>query len=197
MSSPSAGENKRPEKSAIRAAMRQRRRDYAASLDGDTRAALEESLADALAPLFATSGIVAAYAPMKDEISLAPAMARASCAHLRLAYPFFVDRDSRMTFRAGVPVDPGPWGILQPAADAEILTPDLILMPLVAVDGAGTRIGMGKGHYDRALPGLREAGARLIGCGWSFQRIDEPIAPDPWDIPLDGFASPDGLEMFR
>ena len=186
-----------PEKSEVRSAMRRRRRDYAASLDRETRAALEESLADALAPLFATSGIVAAYAPMKDEISLAPAMARASCAHLRLTFPFFVDRDSRMTFRAGVPVDPGPWGILQPAPGAEILTPDLILMPLVAIDRAGNRIGMGKGHYDRALPGLRQAGARLIGCGWGFQRIDQALEPDPWDIPLDGFASPDGLEMFR
>ena len=186
-----------PEKSEVRSAMRRRRRDYAASLDRETRAALEESLADALAPLFATSSIVAAYAPMKDEISLAPAMARASCAHLRLTFPFFVDRDSRMTFRAGVPVDPGPWGILQPAPDAEILTPDLILMPLVAIDRAGNRIGMGMGHYDRALPGLRQAGARLIGCGWGFQRIDQALEPDPWDIPLDGFASPDGLEMFR
>ena len=185
------------EKSALRAAMRQQRRDYAASLDRDTRAALEDALADALAPLFATSGIVAAYSPMKDEISPLPAMARAGCAHLRLAFPFFVDRDSRMTFRAGTPVDPGPWGILQPGPDSEILVPDLILMPLVAIDSAGNRIGMGKGHYDRALPGLREAGARLIGCGWDFQRIDDRLAPDPWDIPLDGFASPEGLEMFR
>lgn len=185
------------DKNEQRAALRQRRRDYAASLDRATRGALEASLADALEPLFATAGIVAAYAPMKDEISPLPAMTRASCDHLTLAFPFFVDRDSRMTFRTGAPVDPGPWGILQPAPDAAIVTPDLVLMPLVGVDGAGNRIGMGKGHYDRALPGLRAAGTRLIGCGWSFQRLDTALTPDPWDIPLDGFASPDGLEMFR
>ncbi len=189
--------NPLPHKSELRAAMRQQRRDYAASLDRDTRAALEEALADALAPLFATATIVAAYSPMKDEISPLPAMARAGCAHLRLAFPTFVDRDSRMTFRVGTPIDPGPWGILQPGPEAEMVTPDLILMPLVAVDGVGHRIGMGKGHYDRALPGLREAGARLVGCGWSFQRVEAAIAPDPWDIPLDGFASPDRLEMYR
>ncbi|MDQ3074467.1 MAG: 5-formyltetrahydrofolate cyclo-ligase [Pseudomonadota bacterium] len=177
--------------------MRERRRDYAASLGRDTRAALEHALADALEPLFATAGIVAAYAPMKDEISPLPALARASCAPLRPSFPFFVDRDSRMTFRAGTPVDPGPWGILQPPANAEIVSPDLILMPLVAVDASGNRIGMGKGHYDRALPGLRAAGARLVGCGWGFQRIDAALVPDPWDVALDGFASPDGLEMFR
>lgn len=185
------------DKKRLRAAMREQRRDYAASLDRETRAALEDQLAEALEPLFATATIVAAYAPMKDEVSPLPAMARANCAHLTLTFPFFVDRDSRMTFRVGAPVDPGPWGILQPAPDAEILSPDLILLPLVAVDRAGNRIGMGKGHYDRALPGLRAAGARLIGCGWGFQRIDEALTPDPWDIALDGFASPDGLEMFR
>ena len=185
------------EKQQLRIAMRQKRRDYAASLDTATRAALEDQLAIALDPLFAAATIIAAYAPMTDEISPLPAMARADWSDLRLTFPFFVDRDSRMTFRAGAPVEPGPWGILQPAPDAAIASPDLILMPLVAVDGSGNRIGMGKGHYDRALPGLRDAGARLIGCGWDFQRIDEPLVPDPWDIALDGFASPDGLEMFR
>ena len=187
----------KPDKSALRAAMRQQRRDYAASLDPGTRAALEDQLADALAPLVATANVVAAYAPMKDEISPLPAMARANIAHLRLTFPFFVDRDSRMTFRAGTPLDPGPWGILQPALDSAILTPDLILLPLVAIGAGGNRIGMGKGHYDRALSGLREAGARLVGVGWGFQRIADHLVPDPWDVPLDGFASPEGLEMFR
>lgn len=186
-----------PDKAVLRAALRQQRRAYAASLDPATRAALEEALADALEPLFVTAGSVAAYAPMKDEISPLAATRRASCVDVAVAFPFFVDRDSRMTFRLGVPVDPGPWGILQPAPDSAIITPQLILMPLVAVDRAGNRIGMGKGHYDRALPGLREAGARLIGCGWSFQCIADELVPDPWDIPLDGFASPDGLRMFR
>jgi len=185
------------DKKQIRDAMRQQRRDYAASLDTATRAALENQLADALEPLLARAEIVAAYAPMQDEISPLPAMVRAKAAHLSLSFPFFVDRDSRMTFRVGAAVEPGPWGILQPGPEATIAVPDLILMPLIAIDPAGNRIGMGKGHYDRALPGLRAAGARLIGCGWEFQRLDEALVPDPWDIPLDGFASPEGLEMFK
>ncbi len=186
-----------PDKAELRREMRARRRDYAASLPGETRAALEEALAEAIAPLFATSIIVAAYHPMIDEISPLGAMARADALGRTTAFPYFVDRDAGMTFRAGAPVDPGPWGILQPDGQAEIVSPDLILMPLVAVDGGGNRIGMGKGHYDRTLPGLRETGTRLIGVGWEFQRIEPELHPDAWDVPLDGFASPAGLEMFR
>jgi 5-formyltetrahydrofolate cyclo-ligase len=44
---------------------------------------------------------------------------------------------------------------------------------------------------------LREHGALLIGVGWAVQRLDTEIPDDPWDLPLDGFASPEGLEMFR
>ncbi len=183
-------------KQAIRSALKAQRHAFAASLAPATRDALEQALGNALAPLFATTGSIAAYAPMKDEISPLPAIRRAEAAHLTPAFPYFVDRDAPMTFRAGHPESPGPWGILQPDGDAPLVAPDLVLMPLVAVDGRGNRIGMGKGHYDRALPGLRAAGTRLIGIGWSFQRIEDKIEPDAWDVALDGFASPDGLEMF-
>ncbi len=186
-----------PDKVRLRAEMRARRRLYAASLAADTRAALEEALAAAISPLFATAGTIAAYAPMKDEISALPALDHARADGLTIAFPYFVDRDARMVFRAGQADDSGPWDILQPAAAAPIVSPDLILMPLVAIDPAGNRIGMGKGHYDRALPGLRKAGARLIGVGWEFQRLDHALAPDAWDVALDGFASPAGLEMFQ
>jgi 5-formyltetrahydrofolate cyclo-ligase len=72
--------------------------------------------------------------------------------------------------------------------------PDVILVPLIAVDARGTRLGRGKGHYDRVLAPLRRKGAKLIGVGWQVQRIDDEIPRDPWDVPMDGFASPDGLE---
>lgn len=183
-------------KSDLRAAMRGARRDYAASLATDTRGALEEALAEQLTPLLFAATAVAAYFPMKEEISALPALQRAVAMGKQAALPAFADRDSRMTFRAGDPVDPGPWGILQPGADAPTISPDLLLIPLLAIDQEGNRIGMGKGHYDRALPGLREAGARLIGVGWEFQLLSEALEPDPWDVPLDGFASPAGLVEF-
>ena len=49
---------------------------------------------------------------------------------------------------------------------------------------------------DRALIHLRKSGARLVGVGWPIQRLTEAIPADDWDVPLDAFASPDGLELF-
>ena len=114
-----------------------------------------------------------------------------------LAFPAFADHQSRFRFLAGEPVEPGPWAILQPALDSPHVYPDLVLLPLVAVDRKGTRLGQGKGHYDRAAAELRGHGALLIGVGWAVQMLDEEIPADSWDLPLDGFASPDGVEMFR
>lgn len=185
-----------PAKTELRAAMKTRRREYAASLDPATRKAMESALAEVLDPLLFQCSAVAGYFPMKDEISVLPALERAREMGKTSALPAFADRDSRMTFRTGEPSDPGPWGILQPGQEETTVSPDLLLIPLLAIDSKGGRIGMGKGHYDRALPGLREAGARLIGVGWPFQLVEDAIDSDPWDVPLDGFASPDGLTEF-
>ena len=86
---------------------------------------------------------------------------------------------------------------MQPRPRTPIVEPDLILVPLIAIDGCGTRLGRGKGHYDRALVRLKKSGAKLIGVGWPLQRLTETIPTDEWDIPLDAFASPDGIELFN
>jgi 5-formyltetrahydrofolate cyclo-ligase len=81
--------------------------------------------------------------------------------------------------------------VLQPPASADALAPDLILVPLVAADRGGTRIGHGKGHYDRALAHLREGGTIVtIGLAWEPQILDAPIPADPWDMKLDAIATP-------
>ena len=183
------------DKATARQELRARRKSYAASLSPATREALEADLVRALEPCLFASRIVAAYQPMKDEISPLGVLHRAAALGRQTALPAFVKRDSRMTFRSGSAEEPGPWGLLQPSMAEPAVIPDLILVPLVACDPAGNRIGMGQGHYDRALEGLRE-GARIIGIGWEFQLLDIPLAPEPWDQPLDAFASPSGLTEF-
>jgi 5-formyltetrahydrofolate cyclo-ligase len=114
-----------------------------------------------------------------------------------VAFPAFHNPAKPFRFLAGDPLAPGPFGILQPALTAPAVEPDLVLVPLIAVDSKGARLGRGRGHYDRVLGRLRKSGARLVGVGWASQRIGQAIPSDPWDVPLDGFASPDGLEWFK
>ncbi|MCA1653465.1 MAG: 5-formyltetrahydrofolate cyclo-ligase [Sphingomonadales bacterium] len=186
------------DKTLLRERLRAERRAFARSLPPDTRGAMEQALADALAPEWLGARVVAAYQPMKDEIDPTAALAAARTAGCETALPAFVERDSRMTFHGGPVGAIGPWGIPQPSLDAPALAPDLLLVPVVAVDRAGNRVGQGKGHYDRALAQLREAGpVRLIGVGWAMQLLDTPLVPDPWDVPLDAFASPDGMIEFQ
>ena len=182
--SPSSG------KDAIRRAAFERRRAFARSLSPELRAELEARLADIVLPRLVTFEIVAGYHPLRDEISPYPILERIG-AGKRAVLPWFLDRDSRMIWREAPAVEPSPWGVLQPGPDADPLAPDVVLVPLVAADRRGTRIGHGKGHYDRALAHLREGGSvTTIGLAWEDQIVAEALDPDPWDVPLDAIATP-------
>jgi len=175
----------------LRASARAARREFARSLAPDLREALEAKVADFVLPHLIEARVVAGYHPMKDEISPYPILAGLGAGQ-RAVLPWFGDRDSRMMFReAPVSDDAGPWGMLQPPGSAEALPPDVVLVPLVFADRLGTRIGQGKGHYDRALSHLRQSDSILtIGIAWELQISDEPLPPDPWDVPLDAIATP-------
>jgi 5-formyltetrahydrofolate cyclo-ligase len=185
------------DKVALRRHGRELRDAFVEALDSKERDELELKLAEVLAPLLANSRVAGGYAPLPQEISPLPALRAAATKGVMIAYPAFPDHQSHFRFLAGEPVETGPWAVLQPALDMPHVFPDLVLMPLIAVDKHGSRLGQGKGHYDRVAPELREHGALLIGVGWAVQMLDSEIPDDPWDLPLDGFASPEGLEMFR
>ncbi len=99
-------------------------------------------------------------------------------------------------FQAGDPLTPNAFGIPEPAGanlkyvDAKLL--DLLLMPLVAFDAQGNRLGMGGGFYDRSLAFLRQRQhwrkPRLLGIAHDFQRVGTLVAQD-WDVPLDAIAT--------
>jgi 5-formyltetrahydrofolate cyclo-ligase len=177
-------------KSALRATALETRRDYARSLTPELRADLEDKLAAIVLPHLIGARVVAGYHPLSAEISPYPILAGLGAGQAAVL-PWFLDRDARMLFRRAPAAEPSPWGVLQPPAEAEALPPDVILLPLVAADRHGARIGHGKGHYDRALAYLRKSGTILaIGLGWEPQILDEPIPHDPWDVPLDAVATP-------
>ncbi len=183
-------------KDVLRAAALDARKAFVRTLSDADRALLERQLAERLTALCAAASVVAGYSPLGSEISPLLAMEEARSVGRIVAFPAFDNPGKPFRFRAGDPTQSGPFGILQPKRSAPQVEPDLVLVPLIAIDGRGTRLGRGKGHYDRALGPLRKSGARLIGVGWPLQRLVDEIPSDPWDVPLEGFATPDRLEFF-
>lgn len=183
-------------KESLRRAALEARKAFVRTLSDAGRARLEQRLAQSLTSLFAGVSVVGGYHPLGSEISPLPAMEEARAVGAIAAFPCFPNPAKPFRFIAGDPLEPGPFGIMQPAKRHPRVEPDLVLVPLIAIDGEGTRLGRGKGHYDRALIRLKKNGARLIGVGWAMQRLTEAIPADAWDVPLDGFASPEGLELF-
>lgn len=183
-------------KEALRRAALDARKAFVATLSDADRAKLEQRLAENLTSMFAGVSVVGGYCPLGSEISPLPATEEARAVGAIVAYPCFHNPGKRFRFLAGDPLEPGPFGIMQPAKRHPVVEPDLVLVPLIAVDGRGTRLGRGKGHYDRALIHLKKMGARLVGVGWTLQRLADTIPADSWDVPLDAFASPEGLEWF-
>ncbi len=179
-----------PSKSDLRAEGLRLRRDFARSLTPDVRASLEAELARRVLPHLIGARVIAAYHPLRDEISPAAIVAGLGEGQ-RHVFPWFAHRDAQFLWREGPAGEPSPWGVLQPSADAEALAPDIVLVPIVLADRRCTRIGHGKGHYDRALAHLRAANPVFtIGLAWESQISDAPIPADSWDVKLDAVATP-------
>src|SRR4029078_1905745 len=183
-------------KEALRKAALDARKAFVRTLSDGQRAKLEHKLARHLTSLFAGVSVVGGYCPLGSEISPLPAMEEARAVGAIAAYPCFHNPGKPFRFIAGDPLEAGPFGMMQPAKRHPVVEPDLVLVPLIAIDGRGTRLGRGKGHYDRALVRLKKHKARLVGLGWPLQRLGDLIPAEDWDIPLDAFASPDGVEWF-
>lgn len=111
----------------------------------------------------------------------------------RLALPFFADHGAPMTFRHHT--DPyaqddlavGPFGILQPEAEAELLIPEVLFVPLVGFTAALDRLGQGGGHYDRWL--AEHPPALAIGLAWDVQ-LCETLPIEAHDQRLDAVITP-------
>ena len=96
------------------------------------------------------------------------------------------------------------YGIAEPDPRHAEIVPvrhlDLVLLPLVAFDEHGWRLGSGAGYYDRSLHHLREGRGwrrpKLIGIAYECQRVAR-LQPDRWDVPLDGIVTERGLQRFR
>ena len=171
------------DKPSLRATMRARRAAYVAGLGVGERATLEAALAKGVCTLLPPGAFLGAYARHGAEIdvaNIAPDM----------ALPWFADAMAPCLFRRGPARERGPFGVRQPRASAPIVEPTVILIPLIAFDDRGYRLGQGGGHYDRLLAGLPDRGAVLaVGCAWDVQRVAR-VPEDAWDMTLDAVVTP-------
>jgi len=157
-------------------------------------AALGDGLA--LAPGEAVSG----FWPMGDELDIKPLLADLHAMGCVCALPVVGTRAEPLSFRRWRPGDTlvrAGFGTHEPAPGAEPVTPALLLVPLLAFDDAGWRLGYGAGYYDRTLRSLRaQAPARAVGVAFEGQRI-EAVPHTERDERLDWIVTEAGAQALR
>lgn len=183
------------DKSQLRKAAAQRRRE-SVSVAGD--AFIPSFAALPLAP----SLVVAGYWPLGDEADVRPLLAELSARGHVIALPVVLQKDAPLVFRrwsVGQELEQGPHKTVHPPASAEVVEPDLLLVPLLAFDDCGGRLGYGGGYYDRTLAALRGAGKKILAVGVAYAAQQWPALPmDGHDQRLDWVITEQGaLEMQR
>ncbi len=132
--------------------------------------------------------IVSGFMPMKTEINPLPLMRKFGEAGMALALPVVAGRGKPLIMRAwlwGEPLGSGVWGIREPKPEAQQVDPDILLVPLLAFDRAGYRLGYGGGYYDLTIAGLR-ARKTVTAVGIAFSAQEVPKVPTtPRDARLD------------
>ncbi len=155
----------------------------------DARAAAAEAIAARPFPLPIAAGlIVSGFMPLKTEINPLPLLRTLAGQGARLALPVVAGLGRPLIMREwnwGEPLFPGVWGIREPAPEAAEVEPDILLVPLLAFDRAGYRLGYGGGYYDRTIAQLR-ARKSVIAAGLAFAAQEVSAVPaTPRDARLD------------
>ncbi|TMJ03515.1 MAG: 5-formyltetrahydrofolate cyclo-ligase [Alphaproteobacteria bacterium] len=153
------------------------------ALPAAERASAAETIAARAFPLAISPGtVVSGFMPLKTEINPLPLMRRLTEAGAQLALPAIAGRGKPLIMRAfaiGDALASGQWGIREPNADAPEVAPDILLVPLLAFDRAGHRIGYGAGYYDMTIGKLRAMKPAIaVGIAFAAQEIGEvPVTP--------------------
>lgn len=182
-------------KAVLRREMRRRRRDYVDGLREPERRDLFGALAEIVENHISLPADVASYWAIGTEIDPARIDERVRASGGRLGLPRIVKADMPLAFHETEGKDaslrPGAHDIPEPDAAAPALTPDIVLVPLLAADMHGNRLGQGKGYYDRTLQRLRAKGTvTAIGLAYDMQIVAH-LPADPHDAQLDFIATPE------
>jgi len=159
------------------------------ALPAAERAAAAATIAGRPLPVAVAPGtIVSGFSSLKSEINPVPLMRRFADAGAGLALPVVAGKGRPLTMRAwafGEPLVAGVWGIREPRPEAREVFPDVLIVPLLAFDRAGHRIGYGAGYYDMTIARLRGMKPVVaIGIAYAAQEIAE-VPATPRDAALD------------
>jgi 5-formyltetrahydrofolate cyclo-ligase len=157
------------------------------AMSADARRRGSEAIAERLAPMIgaARPKVLAGYLPIRTEVDLGPFVEAQREQGIAIALPAVIDATT-MVFRRYLPdgkLDTGSFGTRMPTILSPEVVPDLVILPLVAFDRTGTRLGHGKGYYDRALAAMARR-PLLIGVAFAEQEVPR-IPHQPHDVRLD------------
>jgi len=153
------------------------RRDLIEPSEAHAAAKIIAAQGMALVERFVTAGgVIAAYWPIRSEISTRPLLERLAREGYRTALPVMTAAAKPLHFRLWAPGDElakGPLGLSEPLAEAATVEPDLIFLPLACFDAQGHRIGYGGGNFDATLAALKaQRKIVAIGLAYADQEVD-------------------------
>lgn len=185
------------DKSAMRATCLDRRNALSPEFRSNASQQICQHVLDLLSERALLNGVeVSAYLPIRSEVDLSPLIPLLEAAGASISLPVVLSRTEIVfrRFRSGDALQSAGFGTTGPAADAEIIDPTVLLMPLAGFDKHGARIGYGAGHYDRAIERLLHKGLAPITIGIGFATQDVPEVPaEPHDMPLAKIVTENGI----
>jgi 5-formyltetrahydrofolate cyclo-ligase len=145
--------------------------------------------------------VIAGYWPIKGEADVLPLLAELARRGHRAALPQVVESRKPLVFRAwhqGAPMTEGRYGIHEPdPAHCDSLVPDVIIVPMLAFDGRGNRLGYGSGFYDRTFQSLRDLHHFFAaGVAYEAQKLDE-VPTGPYDYRMDMIVTEKTVRKFE
>lgn len=171
-------------KSELRNLMRQRKRQFTQQ----QLCELSLPIIARIKPLLSGAKTIVAYYSLADEVDTHCLIDELIAEGKTVYLPRVVDQENMVLFRytGAESLHKGAFGIMEPVDDSmpddEIV--DAVLVPGMAFDGNGNRLGRGKGYYDRFLSSLSIPHPKLVGVCFDFQKVDV-VPTEPCDIPVD------------
>ncbi len=183
-------------KDELRRRMRARRRDLAAIDPGAAEAAARRLPLEHLPDI----AVAAGYHALGSEISPWPVLRRLANRGARIALPVAMAMDAPLIFRAwsaDQAMEADAARIPSPTEDAATLVPQLLILPLLAFDLDGYRLGQGGGYYDRTVEALRAKGQLcVIGLAYAGQQVDR-VPREDHDQPVDAIVTENGYHRVQ